>query len=123
VALRFKLDENVPGEAAGLLRSTGHDVRTALEQQLGGSPDERVFRVCQDEARVLVTLDLGFGDIRAYRPAGHAGIWVLRPAVQSIDSLLGLLGHALSVASGEAVPGRLWVIEPGQIRIREQGGA
>lgn len=123
MALRFKLDENVPGEAAALLQGAGHEVRTALEQQLGGSPDEHVFRVCQDEARVLITLDLGFGDIRAYPPAGHAGVWVLRPAVQSIDSLLRLPGHALSLASREAVPGRLWVIEPGQVRIRDQGGA
>jgi len=65
VALRFKLDENVPGEAAASLREAGHDVRTALEQQLGGRSDEEVLNACRDEARILVTFDLGFGDIRS----------------------------------------------------------
>lgn len=118
MALRFKLDENVPGEAAALLRDAGHDVRTALQQQLGGSPDSRVLRACEDEARVLVTLDQGFGDTRVYPPASHAGIWVLRPAMQGIGSLLDLLRHALTAISGEPVSKRLWIVEPGRVRIR-----
>jgi len=119
MALRFKLDENVPGEVAVLLRSLGHDARTALEQQLGGCPDERLLRACTDEARILVTLDLDFGDIRAYPPARHAGVWVLRPNVQSVDALLEMVRPALAVAVAEPVSKRLWVIEPGQVRIRE----
>lgn len=119
MALRFKLDENVPGEAAALLQGAGHDVRTALEEKLGGSPDDRLFRECQEEARVLVTLDQGLGDIRAYPPASHAGVWVLRPAVQGIGSLLDLLRHALTATSREPVSKRLWIVEPGQLRIRQ----
>jgi hypothetical protein len=30
VALRFKLDENVPGEVSALLRDAGHDASSAL---------------------------------------------------------------------------------------------
>ena len=119
MALRFKLDENIPGEVAALLRSSGHDAGTALEQQLGGCPDERLLRACKDEARILVTLDLDFGDIRTYPPASHAGVWVLRPNVQSVDALLEMVRGALTVAMGEPASKRLWVIEPGQVRIRE----
>jgi len=119
VALRFKLDENVPGEAAALLRDAGHDVRTALEQKLGGQPDERILGACRDESRILVTLDLGFADIRAYPPAGHAGVWVLRPMLQQIELTLQLLRQGLGIASGEPVAHRLWVIEPGRVRIKE----
>lgn len=119
MALRFKLDENVPRKAAALLRDAGHDVRSALEQALGGSSDEKVLAACRNEARILVTLDLDFGDIRAYPPASHAGIWVLRPNAQSIDALLGLVRSGLAVAIKEQVANRLWVIEPGHVRIRE----
>lgn len=119
MALRFKLDENVPGEVAALLREAGQDARSALEQELGGGSDERMLRACREEARVLVTLDLGFGDIRAYPPASHAGVWVLRPNLQSIDALLELVRPALAVATNEQVAQRLWVIEPGRVRIRE----
>jgi len=119
VALCLKLDENVPGEAAALLRGAGHDVRTALEEQLGGRPDEEVLRVCADESRILVTLDLGFGDMRTHPPGGHAGVWVLRPGSQSIDLMLTMLQQALAVAGSEPAAKRLWVIEPGRVRIRD----
>ena len=119
MALRFKLDENIPGEAIALLREAGHDVSTVLEQRLGGAADEQVLGACRHEDRVLVTLDLDFGDIRAYPPASHAGVWVLRPNVQSVDMLVELLRGALALAMTEPVSSRLWVIEPGQVRIRE----
>jgi predicted nuclease of predicted toxin-antitoxin system len=119
VALRFKLDENMPDEAAALLRQAGHDVRGALEQQLGGRADERLSHACQQEGRVLVTPDLDFSDIRAYAPADYPGIWVLRPHLQSIDNVLALVRAALALTSNEKVAQRLWIIEPGHLRIRQ----
>lgn len=82
--IRFKLDENLPRNAEVLLRQAGHDVHTVLAEQLGGSPDPRVFSVSQAEERILVTFDLDFSDLRVYPPASHHGIWVLRP--QSIET-------------------------------------
>lgn len=119
MALRFKLDENMPSESVALLRAGGNDVSTALEQRLGGSADERILTAAREEARVLVTLDLDFGDIRTYPPSSHAGIWVLRPRAQAVDMILELLRGALALASSEVASGRLWVIEAGQVRIRE----
>lgn len=119
MALRFKLDENVPGEAAWLLREGGHDVSTTLDQKLGGSGDDRLLSACQDERRVLITLDQGFGDIRTYPPASHPGIWVLRPAAHDIELLLQLLRQALTATSGEPVSRRLWIVEAGRLRIRD----
>jgi len=119
VALRFKLDENIPGEAIALLRDAGHDARSALERQLGGHPDELLAKACRDEDRILVTLDLDFGDIRAFPPLSQSGIWVLRPAAQNVDALLDLLRRALGLTASEPVSRRLWVIEHGQVRIRE----
>jgi predicted nuclease of predicted toxin-antitoxin system len=119
VALRFKLDENIPNEAVSLLREAGHDVRTILDQGLGGRPDVDVSRACRDEARVLVTLDLDFGDIRTYPPADHAGIWVLRPVTQSVDAIRDLIRRALVLTENEQVSRRLWVIEPSRLRIKE----
>jgi len=119
VVLRFKLDENIPGEAIALLREAGHDLRTILDQGLGGRPDGDVSRACRDEARVLVTLDLDFGDIRTYPPADYAGIWVLRPATQSVDAMRDLIRRALALTTNEQVSRRLWVIEPTRLRIKE----
>lgn len=119
MAVRFKLDENLPRDAEALLRDAGHDVQTILDERLGGNPDPKVLDACRTESRVLITFDLDFSDIRLYPPASHSGLWVLRPHTQSIDNTLVLLKGALVVLETESVHARLWIIEPGQVRIRE----
>ena len=116
---RFKLDENLPRDTEALLRKAGHDVHTVLDEHLGGNPDPRVFGASRADDRILVTFDLDFSDIRRYPPASHKGIWVLRPHTQSIDSTLALLKGALVVLETEPAHGRLWIIEPERVRIRE----
>ena len=78
MAVRFKLDENLPRDAEALLRGAGHDVQTVLDEHLGGNSDPRVLDACRTESRVLITFDLDFSDIRLYPPAEHSGIWLLR---------------------------------------------
>jgi predicted nuclease of predicted toxin-antitoxin system len=43
--MKFKLDENLPGEGAQILRSAGHDAVTVFDQRLGGKPDREIFAV------------------------------------------------------------------------------
>ncbi len=66
---RFKLDENLPSRAAVLVRDAGHDVSTALDEDLGGSSDATVAKACADEGRVLVTPDLHRGLLQRSLPA------------------------------------------------------
>ena len=66
MALRFKLDENLPRRVESTLRDLGHDVQTTLSEGLAGAPDPDLLAACAAEDRVLVTLDLDFADIRAY---------------------------------------------------------
>ena len=93
--------------------------RFKLDEQLGGHADPRVFDASQAEDRILITFDLDFSDIRVYPPATHTGIWVLRPYTQSIENTLVLLKSALIVLEVEPTRGRLWIIEPERVRIRE----
>jgi predicted nuclease of predicted toxin-antitoxin system len=116
---RFKLDENLPRDAETLLRKAGHDVQTVLDENLGGNPDPGIFDASQAENRILVTFDLDFSDIRIYPPAGHKGIWILRPHAQSVTNTLALLRGALAVLQREPARKRLWIVEPEQVRIRE----
>lgn len=119
MAVRFKLDENLPRDAEALLRDAGHDVQTVLEERLGGNPDPEILKACRGESRVLITFDLDFSDIRLYPPASHSGVWALRPRTQSIDNTLALLKGALVALETESAHARLWIIEPGTVRIRE----
>ena len=76
--MKFKIDENMPLEVAGLLKDSGHDATTVSEQDLTGTSDANLLTVCLQEARALVTLDNDFADIRTYPPNKSPGIMVLR---------------------------------------------
>jgi predicted nuclease of predicted toxin-antitoxin system len=116
--MRFKTDENLPVDVVHFLRSEGHDVHSVIDQQLAGHPDADVAKICQAESRVLITLDLDFSDIRLYPPEDYFGIIVLRPALQTISSILRLTARANGLLDSEAVTGRLWIVSEHQVRIR-----
>jgi predicted nuclease of predicted toxin-antitoxin system len=119
VSARFKLDENLARVIEIELRQTGHDVKTALEQKLGGRPDSQLLDACRAEDRILVTLDLDFADVRTYPPQDQSGIWVLRPATQSVEATLEVLRSAVGLASIERTANRLWIVQPGRVRVRQ----
>jgi hypothetical protein len=48
---KFKIDENLPIEAAELLAGAGHHAVTVGDQRLMGEPDTNVATVCQREGR------------------------------------------------------------------------
>lgn len=58
MALRFKLDENIPVRVLSTLRAQGHDVETAESEGLAGAADAEILAACIAEDRILVTLDL-----------------------------------------------------------------
>ncbi len=76
--MKFKIDQNLPIEAADLFTVAGHDAVTVYQQSLGGAPDERIVEVCKDEDRILVTADLDLSDILRYPPSRAPGYMVLR---------------------------------------------
>jgi len=81
--MQFKIDENLPVEAADVLQAAGHEATTIHDEQLVGQPDPNVAQVCRDEWRALVTLDLDSSDIRTYPPDQYRGLIVLRPRRQA----------------------------------------
>jgi predicted nuclease of predicted toxin-antitoxin system len=50
---------------------------TVTEQRLSGAQDERIYKVCQEEGRVLITLDHDFGQTIRFSPETTAGIVVI----------------------------------------------
>ena len=117
--MRFKFDENLPADAAGILREAGHDVATVLEQGLKGTSDDSLASVCTSEGRVLVTLDVDFADITAYPPRDHAGIVVLRLPRQDKFSILSVMRTLSAIVESQTVDRKLWIVEGERIRVRE----
>jgi len=117
--MKFKIDENLPIEAAEMLRQAGHDVLTVFDQNMSGEADAQIALVCQSEGRVIVSLDLDFADIRTYPPRDFAGLIVLRLKQQDKIHVLWIFERLLKALSSEPVEKRLWIVDENRIRIRE----
>ena len=117
--MTVKLDENLPVEAADLLREAGHDAATVLDQEMGGVADPHIAATCRREGRALVTLDTDVADIRTYPPGEHPGLLVLRLRRQSKPHVLDALRRVLPLMAAEAIHGRLWIVEEERVRVRE----
>ena len=105
MAVKVKVDEDLPRAAVDLLRDWGYDAAGVYEQGMSGWKDPELWRAVQAEGRFLVTADKGFGDIRTYPPGTHRGILVL-------------LGRVLASYSLEQLAGCIVVATPRGIRIR-----
>ncbi len=116
--MKLKIDENLPVEAAALLQRAGHDATTVVSEQLSGADDPELMSVCQTQGRVLVTLDVGFADIRAYPPLESAGLIVLRLRLQDKAHVLDVLGRLTRVLAAENPSGQLWIVDEERVRIR-----
>ncbi len=117
--MRFKIDENLPEEYAALLRDSGFEAATVGDEGLGGAEDAVVAERSRREQRILVTLDLGFADIRSYPPGEHPGIVVIRSKIQDKNTLIALLRRAVKVLPERSPEGQLWVVEADRIRFRD----
>lgn len=116
--MKFKLDENLPVSAASVLAAAGHDVDTVPGEQLVGRPDQDVVAASAAAGRVLVSLDVGLGDIRAYPPGSHAGIVILRLSEQSAATVVKAIGDLASLPNPESLAGAVAVLQRGLLRIR-----
>ena len=116
--LTFKVDENLPEDVAATFRDGGYEASTATSQGLAGVEDARLSEAVRQEGRVLVTLDVDFGDIRAYPPHEYPGIIVLRVTRQDKLRILAAIRRILPLLSTEAVARRLWIVEEHAVRIR-----
>jgi hypothetical protein len=86
---------------------------------MGGELDPDVASLCRREQRALITLDLGFADIRTYPPREYPGLIVLRPRRQSKMHVVSVFEQVLPMLEVEPLAGRLWIVEEERIRIRE----
>lgn len=116
--MRFKIDENLPIDLADLLVQAGHEATTVLGQNLGGAQDATIASVCQQEDRVLVTLDVDFADIRTYPPEQFPGLIVLRLRQQDKPYVLSVFRRLLPLFEREPLTRHLWIVEDQRIRMR-----
>lgn len=103
--------------ARELLQTAGHDAATAREEGLAGTTDEVLMSAVKREARVLVTLDLDFADVRRYDPTNTVGIIVLRLHDQTLPMIRRAVVRLADLLLRESIAGRLWILDESRLRI------
>jgi len=116
--VKFKIDENLPLELVNLLSAAGHDVASVLGQELGGATDPTLAEHCRAEDRALMTLDVGFADIRRYPPERFPGLIVLRLRRHDTPYIVDVVRQLLTPISTEPLSSHLWIVEEGRLRVR-----
>ena len=119
--MKFKIDENLPAQAATILQQAGFGAHTVLDEALCGAADQTLASRARDEARVLITLDLDFANIRAYPPSLYSGIIVLRLNRQDKATVMAFLRRTIQVLRERSPVGELWIVQRDHIRFRQGG--
>jgi len=116
--MRFLADMGVARRVVEWLRDQGHDARHLREEELQRLPDDQIFRKAVAENRVVLTLDLDFGEIVAFSGQQNVSVVLFRlqnpRAPHVIDRLRVVLPEALSALEQGAVV----VVEESRFRIR-----
>lgn len=118
-----KLDEALTVLVAKPVLSRGHEVKSVPGQGWGGYKDAKLWPLVVSERAYFITTDKGFGDLRVYPPGSHAGILVLRPAIESIPAFSELLEGLLQRHTLESLAGAVTVATAGKVRIRRAPGS
>ena len=118
--MKVKLDENVTYLAVDLLTAAGHDVHTVPMEDLAGHPDSDVWSACLAEHRLLITFDVGFGNLRVYPPSVHVDIVVLRLSDQQPEATLDVLQRFIAEHPLKDLSGQLVILTETRARLRRE---
>jgi predicted nuclease of predicted toxin-antitoxin system len=119
---KLVIDEDIPRSTAKLLskRFTVIDVR---DYGLRGKSDEEVFKFAQREKAVILTGDMGSGNLLHFPIGSHFGIIIAHfPNEISTTELNTQIIKAFDTLTEEDFNGNLVILEPGRIRIRRKQG-
>ena len=117
--MRFKIDENLPVEVAQVIRDSGYEADTVIDERLSGALDRDIAEVLRAEERVLVTLDVDFANLKRYPPSEYPGLVILRLRSQSKNSGLQAVRRVLSRLDHEPIAGLLWIVGENTIRVHD----
>ncbi|WP_434479216.1 DUF5615 family PIN-like protein [Gemmatimonas sp.] len=91
---RIRSALSVPPDSA-VLAEQGWDGHDGHEEGLAGELDTVIRTVCEQEERILVTLDTDFADVRFVDPLISPGVILSRPPDQSIHATVSCLSGAV----------------------------
>ena len=119
--MKFKLDENTPNILKKILKEKGiNDVFNVRDEALGGSSDHILAKVCKEEERILITLDMDFSKPKLHKISSLYGVIIIKPIYTDRWEVKKLFEDFLDNFNIEDAIGKVFIIEEDRIRIREK---
>jgi predicted nuclease of predicted toxin-antitoxin system len=122
MSLRFLADHCISNLVIRALRDAGGEVFRLKDHIRPDSPDPVVLAKAQELDCILVSLNGDFADIVTYPPASYKGIIALQVGnhPEITPRLLRMLrSHLAAQPQMEDYIGKLIIVEPHRVRIRE----
>jgi len=116
--MRCLADMGVGAKVVTWLRDQGHNVMHLSDEGLQRMPNGEIFDKAIAEKRVILTLDLDFGEIAALSKGEKASVIVFRLHNTRVDNVIKRLSHVLPPATVALEKGAVVIIEDSRYRVR-----
>lgn len=100
------------------LQELGHDSIHVAEVEAGRLPDPEILEKARNEGRVLLTHDLGFGELLAASGSDLPSVVTFRLRNMRPDNVKAYLGRVLAECSDALEHGAIVTVTEAAIRVR-----
>jgi predicted nuclease of predicted toxin-antitoxin system len=119
--ITFLIDEDIPRSTVKLLNGKGYEALGVRDCGLRGKSDEEIFKFAQQAGAVILTGDMGFGNLFRFPIGKHYGIFIVHfPNEVSTSELNQQIMKGLEALNETDFIGNLIILEPGKIRVRRK---
>ncbi len=119
--IKFIVDEDMPRSTAVVLRNRGFESLDVRDCGLRGKSDDDIFRFAQQVGAIILTGDMGFGNLLHFPIGSHVGIVIAHyPNEVSVSELNNQIIKAFDNLTEADFKGNLIILEPGKIRVRRK---
>ncbi|MDZ7292078.1 MAG: DUF5615 family PIN-like protein [candidate division KSB1 bacterium] len=115
--MKFLVDMGISPKSADFLRSLGYDAVHLLDQGLGRLPDPDILEKARMEGRVLLTHDLGFGELVAASGTQLPSVIIFRLNNMKPERVDQYLREIISKHQDALVQGVIMSVTEGKIRV------
>jgi predicted nuclease of predicted toxin-antitoxin system len=116
--MKFPGDMGIADSTMNWLKSRGHDAKHLRDEGLQRLPDDEIFAKAESENRIILTFDLGFGDIAVAAGTALPSIIIFRLQDQRPTNANQRLEVVLREAAADLSEGAIIAVDEIRYRIR-----
>jgi predicted nuclease of predicted toxin-antitoxin system len=119
--VKFLIDEDMPRSTGNTLKDNGYETVDVRDCGLRGKTDREIFEYAIKENLVILTGDLGFGNIIKFPMGRHWGIVIIHfPNDTPVQLLNEQIISCFKTFTENDFHKNLIIVEPQKVRIRKK---